>query len=255
MGSAIERLSDPDHEIVARFNSEFPLTRDSFAGRPLPDVAIDFSVPEAIAGHVDTCCHLGIPLVVGTTGWQQEREAIESTVIEANGTLLHAANFSLGIAVVREALRIIQPTLDRLEGFEASLHEVHHVNKVDSPSGTALELAALIDQSARMGMSSNDAGISGRRATDSIPITSERTGTVHGRHTVAFEGPFDSIVIEHSAKSRDGFAAGAIRAAEWLIGRRGVYTFDDVFSSNSPRPSSPPPARTEQISYMHSFGV
>lgn len=257
MAAAIERLCAPDHRITSRFSSANPFTNLAFDGSELPDVVIDFSVPEAIAGHVATCCHLGLPLVVGTTGWQQEQAAIESIVSECNGTLLYAANFSIGVALIRDALRAILPSMYRIGGYDSRIHEVHHANKVDSPSGTAIDLAALIEEfeSPATISSAIDPSVAESGVTrHPVPISSDRTADVSGRHTVTFDSLFDSITIEHSAKSRDGFAAGAIRAAEWLIGRRGIYSFEDVVAAPKPREADSS-SRQDSISYMQSFGV
>ena len=257
MGAAIAELAHPEHTVVARFNRLNPLTRASFDGMRLPDVAIDFSSADAVAANVDICSQLGIPVVVGTTGWQGNRASVEQSVREANGTLLHASNFSIGIAVVRQMLRTALPSLNRIDDVSVRIHDVHHANKQDAPSGTALALGNMI-----LGGLDNISRIDpvddpDSSAHDAIAITSDRVGDVFGTHSVEFSTPLDSITIIHDARSRTGFAAGAIRAAEWLVGRRGVYTFDDVFGGLS-QPvvfrsavRSDPPA----VPYMHAFGV
>lgn len=187
------------------------ITRESLRGAK---VAVEFTTPDAAPANVRACIAAGCPVVVGTTGWYGELAAISAEVERAGGAMLTAPNFSVGVAVfdrvVAEAARLFA----RLEGFDAHLIETHHAAKKDAPSGTAGALA--------------------RTASDAlgrpIPVTSVRTGHVPGTHEVVFDAPFEQVRLVHEARDRRVFAEGALVAARWLVGRRGVFTMADVLS-------------------------
>lgn len=230
MGSTVERLAgDLGHEVVARFDVDRPLAAESDRDALNDaDVAIEFSLPDAVIGNVHRYCEWGIPAVVGTTGWYDSIDEVRGIVSESGGTLLYAANFSLGIALVVKALQAMTPLLDRLPEFDVFVNEVHHVRKVDSPSGTALLLGNTllngISRKRRLETETQHARID----PDALHVSSTRAGTVFGEHTVGIDSQFDRISLTHMAKGREGFAFGAIRAAEWLRGRKGLYTLDDL---------------------------
>ena len=187
-----------------------PVSRDALGDA---DVAIDFTLPAAAPRIIRACASAGIPVVSGTTGWDAEREAVERDVRATKGALLWAPNFAIGVhhfvAIVEEAARrLLAPGRD----FDAKLVETHHTQKVDAPSGTAKLLAGHV-----------------KRATGrEIPISSVRVGTVPGTHEIFFDSPFERIHLVHEARDRRVFAAGALAAARWLVGRQGVYTLDDL---------------------------
>jgi 4-hydroxy-tetrahydrodipicolinate reductase len=160
---------------------------------------------------IELCLEAGTPVVVGTTGWYDELDAVKSRVREQGGTLLHAPNFSMGVALVKSLLERAAEMLPRLEGFDVSMTETHHAAKKDAPSGTALLLERALARSGR-----------------EIPITSVRVGHVPGRHEVCIDGAYEQVVVSHEARNRRVFADGALTAALWLRGRTGVYTLDDV---------------------------
>ena len=176
-----------------------------------PDVAIEFTEPSSAVGNIMACLHEGVPLVVGTTGWYSSLPVITEAVEEEGGSLLWAPNFSVGVAafveLAREAARIVSRS-----GFSAALVETHHSAKKDAPSGTALAIA---------GAMQNDLG-------KELPVTSVRTGSVPGTHELIFDAPFEQIVMRHEARDRRVFADGALRAADWLRGKKGVFTMRDV---------------------------
>lgn len=188
------------------------VTAEALAGAR---VAIEFTTPEAAPDNVRACAAAGCPVVVGTTGWYDQREAVAADVERRGGAMLTAPNFSVGVAVfdrvVAEAARLFA----KLEGFDAHLVETHHAAKKDAPSGTAGALAHTAEESL------------GRP----IPITSIRTGSVPGTHEVIFDAPFEQVRLVHEARDRRVFAEGALLAARWLVGRRGVFTMRDVLSS------------------------
>jgi 4-hydroxy-tetrahydrodipicolinate reductase len=182
------------------------------------DVAIDFTVPSAAPGIIRACAAAAIPVVSGTTGWDVERSSVESVVKASRGALLWAPNFAIGVhhfaAVIEEAARRF---LSADSGFEGKLVETHHTQKLDSPSGTAKLLASRV------------AAASGR----AIPISSVRVGTVPGTHEFFLDSPFEQVRLVHEARDRRVFAAGALKAARWLVGKQGVYTLDDLLGDGS----------------------
>ena len=179
------------------------------------DVAIEFTAPDAAVGNIRAALEAGTPIVVGTTGWYDRLPAVTSEVTAANGALLWAPNFSLGAVVLRHIIEAAARRLRDVPDIDAHLVETHHAAKRDAPSGTAITLAA-----------AGEAAL-GRK----IPITSVRVGSVPGTHEMLFDGPFEQIRLEHIVRDRRVFAAGALMAAEWLIGKRGVYTLDDVLAT------------------------
>lgn len=176
-----------------------------------PDVAIEFTEPGSAVANIMACVHEGVPLVVGTTGWYSSLPLITEAVEEEGGSLLWAPNFSVGVAafveLAREAARIVSKS-----GFSAALVETHHSAKKDAPSGTALAIAKAMED--EMGKE--------------LPVTSIRTGSVPGTHELIFDAPFEQIVMRHEARDRRVFADGALRAADWLRGKKGVFTMRDV---------------------------
>lgn len=196
---------------VGRQEAEGGITRQSLAGA---DVVIEFTVPGAAPRLVRECAALGVPVVSGTTGWDAERPAVEADVRASEGALLWAPNFSLGVflfaRLVDEAARLFASPEAR---FDAHLVETHHRQKLDAPSGTAKLLAARARRA--------------RGNDEELPVTSIRTGSVPGTHELVFDAPFEQVRIVHEARDRRAFAAGAIAAARWLAGRRGIFTLDD----------------------------
>lgn len=185
------------------------LTAAALAGA---EVVIEFTEPHAAAALVKHCAELGVPVVSGTTGWDAERALVETYVRNSSGALLWAPNFALGVhlfaKVVEEAARRFAH--DRA-GFDAHLVETHHAKKLDAPSGTARMLAM----------------VAKRARGKAIPVTSVRTGRVPGTHELIFDAAFEQVRLVHEARDRRVFAAGALAAAKWLVGRRGVFTLDD----------------------------
>lgn len=179
------------------------------------DVAVEFSTPSAAPVNIRAIVSTGTPVVVGTTGWYDQFDAIKRDVEEQNGSLLAAANFSLGVNIFERIVDVAARLLGRAPGFEAHLIETHHSAKKDAPSGTANTLAKVASAAWGKG---------------DIPITSVRTGSFPGTHEFVFDAPFETIHLEHAARDRRVFAEGALVAAAWLIGRRGVYSMKDVLA-------------------------
>lgn len=188
-----------------------------------PDVAIEFTLPEAAPGNIRICLESGIPVVCGTTGWNQFRLEIENLCREKNGTLFLASNFSLGVNLFFRINEQLAKLMNGRNEYRPAIHEIHHTGKKDAPSGTAITLAEgiLAHRPELSGWSTSE------NALDKLPVTSERIDPYPGRHLVKWTGPADSIEIIHQADSREVFASGALAVAEWLPGRFGVLGMSD----------------------------
>ncbi len=194
------------------------------------DVVVEFTAPEAAAANAVACVRAGVPVVVGTTGWSAQRDAVELAVRESNGAIFTAPNFSLGVNVFWRVAEHAAALMRTLPGFDPHVVETHHALKRDAPSGTAAELQA------------RAAAALGR----DVPVTSVRVGSVPGTHELLFDGLHEQLRIEHVARDRRVFAEGALLAAAWLAaawraGRRGSFTMDDLLAS-PPLPPPPPTA-------------
>ena len=186
------------------------LTRERLSGA---DVALEFTKPDAVVHNLERLIELGIPTVTGTTGWSEALARITALVAKRHGALLHAPNFSVGVQLFLQAARELARRFRGRPEFEDSIVEEHHAAKLDAPSGTALLLQRQL----------------AREDTDrKFPITSVRAGTVPGTHTLTYNGAHETITLSHVARSRQTFAAGALTAAEWLPGKIGVFTFEDM---------------------------
>lgn len=213
MGRALQALApERGFTVVAMLDHGHPISKSSLNGA---QVAIEFTAPDAATANVRACLEAGCPVVVGTTGWYDELPAIAAEAELAQGALLTAPNFSVGVAifdrVVAEAARLFAG----VPGFDAHMIETHHTAKKDAPSGTAKSLAHTAEEA------------SGGR----MPITSVRVGSVPGTHELIFDAPFEQVRLVHEARDRRVFAEGALTAARWLVGRRGVFTMQDVLST------------------------
>lgn len=177
------------------------------------DVAIDFSVAEAIPKNTEISMMAGVPLVVGTTGWLAKLDEVRRIVDESEGALVYGANFSVGVQVFYRVAAAAAELFQNLESYDAFIEESHHKRKRDAPSGTAMQLGDIV--AAHLGRD--------------VPITSTRAGYIPGTHRVGFDSAADQITLDHVARSREGFAAGALMAADWIVGRKGVFEFSEVF--------------------------
>ena len=182
------------------------------------DVALDFTVPEAVVDNVALCMSVRCPVVVGTTGWYDRLDEVTTLVRASAGGLLWAANFSVGVVAMTALARHAGRLLRGATGFDAHMVETHHAAKKDAPSGTGIVLAKA----------------AGEGVGREVPISSVRTGHVPGTHELVFDGPFEQLVLRHDARNRRVFADGALLAAAWLRGRIGVYTMNDVLGLEDP---------------------
>ena len=227
-GQAVGRLAGVDgHDVVARFNSASPLLEALRDNLNDADVLIDFSRPDLALSHLERYCEWGVKAVVGTTGWYDEIDQVKKWVENSDAGILYAANFSIGVALTSRLIEAAAGLVDKLPEYDVSIHETHHRHKLDSPSGTALHLANILQQ--RISRKTSLATETQHQQIDAgaLHVTSARMGHVFGEHEVTLDGPYDRITITHEAKGRDGFASGALRAAEWLVGRSGLFTLDD----------------------------
>jgi 4-hydroxy-tetrahydrodipicolinate reductase len=176
------------------------------------DVAVDFTVAAAVRRNVESCLIAGVPLVEGTTGWEDGKEAIRALVEAHNGAFVFGSNFSVGVNLFFRITEFAADLVAKFEAYEAFIEERHHSRKKDAPSGTALKLKEII----------------GKHYLERFSIAATRAGDIPGTHTVGFDSAPDTIELTHTARSRDGFAKGALFAAEWIIGRTGFFEFSDV---------------------------
>lgn len=176
------------------------------------DAAIDFSAAEAVERNVRACLLANVPLVEGTTGWNAQNDAIKSAVEEANGAFVFGANFSVGVNLFYRITDFAAELFAKFDDYEAFIEERHHSRKRDAPSGTALKLKDIVS----------------RHITKDFSVAATRAGNIPGTHIIGFDGTADTIELTHTARSREGFASGAILAAEWIVGRKGFYEFTDV---------------------------
>jgi 4-hydroxy-tetrahydrodipicolinate reductase len=219
MGRIIETVAIArGHEIVLKKDS-----RDSYEGLENADVAIEFSVPSAAVGNISACLERGIPVVSGTTGWLHDYAVVEKLCNEKDGSLITASNFSLGVNIFFEINRQLATIMSRFTQYDVQMQEVHHTQKLDAPSGTAITLAEDIIRN-----SNYKNWTLGEAKEGEIRIDAQRIDSVPGTHTVSYASTVDTIDITHTAHSREGFALGAVVAAEWLTAKRGIYTMRDV---------------------------
>ncbi|MDI1242475.1 MAG: dihydrodipicolinate reductase C-terminal domain-containing protein [bacterium] len=182
----------------------------------MADVAIDFSSAEAVCRNVEACMLAEIPIVVGTTGWSDEMSDITAIVQKSGGAMIFGANFSIGVNLFYKVAEYAAELFARFPDYEAFIEEQHHSRKRDAPSGTALKLKEVVEKHVTIG-----------------DIAATRAGNIPGTHRLGFDSAADQILLEHTARSRDGFALGAIKAAEWIVAKKGFYEFADVLDSIS----------------------
>jgi 4-hydroxy-tetrahydrodipicolinate reductase len=215
MGKLIAHLAEnKSHEIAvvideADANLSAARLADKLKGS---DAAIDFSTAEAVRKNVEACLLADVPLVEGTTGWNDGREAIRKLVEEKRGAFVFGANFSIGVNLFYRIADYAASLFSLFEDYEVFIEEQHHSRKKDAPSGTALKLKEIV----------------AKHIKKDFNVSSTRAGAIPGTHRVGFDGAADQVLLEHAARSREGFALGAILAAEWIVGKKGFWEFTDV---------------------------
>ena len=221
MGQAIEQIAiNRGHDIVIK------TSKDSGYNIKDADVAIDFSIPNAAFNNISNCLNNNVPVISGTTGWLDKYNDAVSLCEKNKGAFIYASNFSLGVNIFFELNEILAKMMTKLEDYKVDIEEIHHTKKLDAPSGTAITLAE--------GVVKNHSQYSNWKLDEStkntLPITAKRIPDVPGTHIITYKSDIDTIKIEHEAHSRQGFALGAVIAAEWIIGKTGVFTMKDVLS-------------------------
>lgn len=232
MGRAIENAAlSRDHSIVVTINQDS--TEEDYARIADADVAIEFTTPDTAPEHIAYCFDRNIPIVVGTTGWYDHYPEIKRICLEQNQSLLTATNFSLGVNIFFEINKRLAELMGQMESYDVQIEEIHHTEKLDAPSGTAISLATqmverlkwkktwkLVEEQEEEELSPSTLGVHAKRIED-----------VSGTHSVKYTSAIDDIEIIHTAHSRAGFAYGAVLAAEWLAGKKGVFGMENVIKN------------------------
>jgi 4-hydroxy-tetrahydrodipicolinate reductase len=225
MGKEIEKIAlERGHEILVRFNDP-----NDWVGKEeelaKADVAIEFSMPHSVVSNIFKCFDANVPVVVGTTGWFGQLDHVKEVCNEHNRSILYASNFSIGVNLFFEVNRVLGQMMNEHEDYKVTIDETHHTSKVDSPSGTAIKLANdIIDNLDRKDVWVNEPSDKDYK----LQVNSFREANVPGTHVVKYASDIDDIEISHIAKSRVGFAKGAVIAAEWLADKKGVYTMSNL---------------------------
>jgi 4-hydroxy-tetrahydrodipicolinate reductase len=225
MGKTIEKLVlSKGHEIglVIDFDNQMDLSTQNLQK---VDVAIEFSSPESAYDNILKCLQSGTPVISGTTGWLDKMEAVKKYCKELNGAFFYASNYSIGVNIFFEINRQLAKMMNDFPEYNISMEEIHHTQKLDAPSGTAITLAnGILSNIVRKTSWINQPTTEKHH----LPIISKRIDEVPGTHSIFYESPIDSIEIKHTAHSRAGFAGGAILAAEWIVGRKGCFGMKDL---------------------------
>ena len=216
MGQLVGRLAiEQGHEVALTLDGEDADRRVDDLAKALRgcDVAIDFSIADTVPKNAEACALAGVPIVVGTTGWLAQLPEVQRVVSNHDGALIYGANFSVGVQVFyRIAARAAELFRD-LDSYDGFIEEAHHKRKRDAPSGTAIQLHKIVAE----------------KLGHEVPVASTRAGYIPGTHRLGFDSAADQITLTHEARSREGFAAGALVAACWIVGRKGVFEFSEVF--------------------------
>lgn len=221
MGKEIEKIAiSRGHEIVIRkdVNDEIDIT--------LADVAIDFSVPTSAFNNITNCLNNNVPVISGTTGWLDKFDEAVAICKEKKGGFIYASNYSVGVNIFFELNKQLAKMMATLEDYKVSMEEIHHTKKLDAPSGTAITLAeGVIENSSKSSWVLGD-----KNTAEEIPIVAKRIPEVPGTHSVWYNSVVDTLEIKHTAHNRQGFALGAVIAAEWIIGKEGIFSMKDVLN-------------------------
>jgi 4-hydroxy-tetrahydrodipicolinate reductase len=233
MGRIIEQFAtERGHEIVLKVNVD-NTEELTVSNLRKADIAIDFSTPDSALSNIELCFAADVPVVVGTTGWYGHLQSVKNKCEEGNNTLLYASNFSIGVNVFFFVNKVLAKIMNRYPQYEVQVEEIHHTQKLDSPSGTAMTIAeGILSELDRKDEWVNELIGSGEEFIvkhDQLLIESHRIEDVPGTHTVIYSSEVDDIEFKHKAHSRAGFALGAVLAAEWLEDKTGFYSITDMF--------------------------
>lgn len=232
MGRAIERIAtEAGHEIILRISHAGQWQENESTIRRA-DVAIEFSRPEAAFQNVVNCIAAGIPVVCGTTGWTERLEEARQYCQQNKGAFFYASNFSIGVYIFMETNRRLAQLMGRRPQYEVAIEETHHIHKLDAPSGTAVTLAETVlpylETKKGWALETHPA-----LPAEMLPIRSFRSGEVPGTHTITYRSEIDTIILSHEAHSREGFASGAVEAAQWIAGKQGCFGMDDMMQDTA----------------------
>jgi 4-hydroxy-tetrahydrodipicolinate reductase len=221
MGKEIEKIAiSRGHEVFIKKDIEDAIDIT------LVDVAIEFSVPNSAFNNISNCIKNNVPVISGTTGWLAKYEDVVALCKKEKGGFIYASNFSLGVNIFFELNKQLAKMMRNLEDYNISMEEVHHTKKLDAPSGTAITIAeGIIENSSKENWT-----LDKNTSEENIPIVAKRIPDVPGTHTVLYASEVDAIQIKHTAHNRKGFALGAIVAAEWILGKTGVFSMKDVLN-------------------------
>ncbi len=224
MGKMVEKIAlSRGHQIIHKFDIN---NQDQFTVENLrqADIAIEFTTPESAYHNVKKCFDADVPVVSGTTGWLDKMEELRTIAIKENKAFFYASNFSIGVNIVFYLNRRLAQIMNQFPQYTPSITEVHHIHKKDAPSGTAITLAqGIINNLEKINSWTMDTP-----GQDQLKITAIREDEIPGIHTITYDSSFDTLEIKHTAKSREGFATGAVMAAEFLLGKKGFYTMEDL---------------------------
>lgn len=234
MGQLIEMFAQKrGHEVVlvVDVNNRDSITIEDLQ---LADVAIDFSTPDAALSNISLCFEANLPIVVGTTGWYDHLEEVKETCEDTKQSLLYGSNFSIGVNVFFHVNRLLAKAMKPYKQYDVQVEEIHHIHKLDAPSGTAITIAEGILDNSTLKKSWVNEVVSGEVSNlvnkpEELLIESLRIDEVPGTHTVLYSSEVDQIEFKHTAHNRHGFALGAVVAAEWLQGKKGFYQITDIF--------------------------
>jgi 4-hydroxy-tetrahydrodipicolinate reductase len=221
MGKVIERIAlERGHEIVLKKDES-----NSYDGLSSADVSIDFSVPTAAVDNISASFNAGVPVVSGTTGWLEHYDEMIALCNDKKGGFISSSNFSLGVNIFFGLNEYLAKIMAPFDSYKVTMEEIHHTQKLDAPSGTAISLAKGVIENSKYANWTMD-----EPNTNEIHIEAKRIGDVPGTHTVTYDSIVDNIEIKHTAHNREGFALGAVIAAEWLAGKQGVFSMKDVLN-------------------------
>lgn len=237
MGQIIEKFAQKrGHEIHLIVNSENRnfITVDELAGA---DVAIDFGIPQGAMANMELCLAADLPIVMGTTGWYEHLDAIKDKCLSVDGSILYGSNFSIGVNIFFHINKMLAKAIQPYKAYDVQVEEIHHIHKLDAPSGTAITIAEGILNNSDIKTSWVNSVVGDGEEEiipkgDQLLIESHRIEEVPGTHTVVYSSEVDQIEFKHTAHSRDGFALGSVIAAEWLFGKQGFYQVTEMFDFN-----------------------
>lgn len=234
MGKMIEKIAtDRHHEIVLKIDHD-NLDDLTVENLQKADAAIEFSTPDTVLGNIQKCFEAGLPIVVGTTGWYGSLQQVKNDCDKSNNALIYASNFSVGVNVFFHVNKVLAKLMNKYPYYEVQVEEIHHVHKLDAPSGTAMTIAEGIIENLdsksewvnTVGEQVSDAAVKNNQ----LLIESLRIDSVPGTHTVIYDSEVDTIEFKHTAHNRTGFALGAVLAAEWIQDKKGFFEARDMFN-------------------------